>query len=115
LSAYVPARGDVAWLNLDPRTGHEESGRRPALVLSPRSYNAKTGLAVVCPLTTKTKGYAFEVLADVDGRTSAILADHVKSVDWRARRAERIATLAPPVVDRVASIVAALIGADDHA
>ena len=63
MSAYIPERGDVAWLSLDPQAGHEQAGRRPAVILSPRAYNEKTGLAIVCPLTTRLKGYAFEVLA----------------------------------------------------
>jgi mRNA interferase MazF len=111
VSRYVPQRGDVAWLNRYPQAGHEQSGRRPVLILSPKAYNQKTGLAIASPLTTKIKGYAFEVAVDVAGQRCAILADHVKSIDWHARHAQRIASVPLNVVDQVAAIVAALIGA----
>jgi mRNA interferase MazF len=112
VSDYVPERGEVIWLDLDPQAGHEQAGHRPALVLSPQSYNRKTGLAIVCPLTTKIKNYPFEVTTTIDGRRGAVLADHVKNVDWIARRAERIGVVNADLVARVASIVAALVGAD---
>ncbi|HES77312.1 MAG TPA: endoribonuclease MazF [bacterium] len=86
--AYVPDAGDIVWLNFDPQAGHEQGGHRPALVLSPASYNGKTGLMLCCPLTTQIKGYPFEV--SIDGaRASVALADQVKSLDWRARQAVR--------------------------
>lgn len=87
----VPDAGDLVWLTFDPQAGHEQAGRRPALVLSPWIYNDKAGLALVCPITTKQKGYPFEVPVDAGGITGVVLADHVKSVDWRARRAMRAA------------------------
>lgn len=92
--AYVPARGDAVWITLNPQAGHEQAGRRPAVVLSPESYNAKVGLAILCPITSQVKGYPFEVLLP-DGLPirGAILADQVKSLDWRARQAERIAAV----------------------
>jgi mRNA interferase MazF len=97
--AYVPQRGDVVWITLNPQAGHEQAGRRPALVLSPGVYNGKVGLAVLCPITSQVKGYPFEVLIpagyDVSG---AILADQVKSLDWKARKAERICTLPATIV-----------------
>lgn len=111
MTPYVPQRGDVAWLSLSPQAGHEQAGRRPVVFLSPQSYNEKTGLAVVCPLTTKTKGYSFEVPTLVAGKQGAILADHVKNIDWVARNATRIGTLPAELVDHVASIVASLVGA----
>lgn len=111
MKGYVPERGDVIWLNLNPQAGHEQAGHRPALVLSPQSYNRKTGLAVVCPLTTKIKGYPFEVPATINDRRGVVLADHVKNVDWIARRAERIGVMNTELVARVASIVASLVGA----
>ena len=94
--SYVPERGDFVWLHFDPRSGHEQSGHRPALVLSPKDYNRKVGLALFCPVSTKVKGYPFEVKVS-SGRkiTGVVLADQVKSLDWRARRAtfvERAAT-----------------------
>ena len=87
-SAYVPARGDLVWLEFDPQSGHEQSGRRPALVLSPREYNRRVGLALCCPVTSQVKGYPFEVR--ISGSTASVaLADQVKSLDWRVRRAIR--------------------------
>lgn len=84
---YVPERGDLVWLTFTPQVGHEQAGRRPALVLSPASYNGRAGLALVCPVTNQSKGYPFEVaLPEGLAVTGVILADHVRSVDWRARR-----------------------------
>lgn len=88
---YVPDAGDLVWLTFDPQAGHEQAGRRPALVLSPRIYNERAGLALVCPITTQRTGYPFEVSVDVAPIKGVVLADHVKSVDWRARRATRAA------------------------
>lgn len=91
--AYVPARGDIVWITLNPQTGHEQSGRRPGVVLSPRSYNSKTGLSVMCPVTSQIKGYPFEVVLPRGLPVSgAILSDQVKSLDWRARDMELICT-----------------------
>ena len=85
--SYVPQRGDVVWLSFDPQAGYEQAGRRPAFVLSPESYNRKTGLFLACPVTSKVKGYPFEVvLPDGVGVSGAILADQIKSLDWKARR-----------------------------
>ena len=92
--AYIPQCGDVVWITLNPQAGHEQSGRRPAVVLSPRSYNSKTGLAILCQITSQIKGYPFEVTMPPGlpiGGT--ILSDQVKSLDWRARNAELICTL----------------------
>ncbi len=86
--AYVPERGDIVWLSFDPQAGHEQAGHRPALVLSPKAYNGKTGLMLCCPMTTKVKGYPFEVVLSGD-TPSAALADQVKSLDWRARKARK--------------------------
>jgi len=87
--AYVPDAGHVVWLEFDPQAGHEQAGRRPALVMSPARYNGKTGLMVCCPMTTKIKGHPFEVLADTGGQPGAILSDQVKSLDWKVRRAKK--------------------------
>lgn len=87
MSRYVPAAGDVVWLQFTPQAGREQSGHRPALVLSPASYN-RFGLMLCCPMTTRIKGYPFEV-AIADNRESVALADQVKSLDWRARHARR--------------------------
>jgi mRNA interferase MazF len=87
--AYVPDAGDFVWLTFDPQTGREQRGRRPALVLSPRAYNAKAGLAIACPITSRVKGYPFEVLIpDGTALAGAVLCDHLKSLDWKERRAE---------------------------
>ncbi len=86
--AYTPERGDIVWLSFDPQAGHEQAGHRPALVLSPKAYNARTGLMLCCPMTTKIKGYPFEVA--VSGSTpSAALADQLKSLDTRACKAKK--------------------------
>ena len=88
---YVPDRGDFVWITLNPTAGQEQSGRRPALVVSPKSYNRRTGLCVLCPATRQIKGYAFEVeAANLDGTTCVILSDHLRNVDWRARKIELI-------------------------
>ena len=97
--AYVPERGEVVWITLNPQAGHEQSGRRPAAVLSPAEYNGKVGLAIVCPITSQIKGYPFEVLIPAGLPVSgAILADQIKSLDWRARKAEKVCILPAGVV-----------------
>jgi mRNA interferase MazF len=99
---YVPQRGDVVWVTLNPQAGHEQAGRRPALVLSPAAYNGRVGLAILCPLTNQIKGYPFEVLVPRGlSLTGAILADQVKSLDWRARKAELICALPRGTVTEV--------------
>jgi mRNA interferase MazF len=99
---YVPRRGDVVWITLNPQAGHEQAGRRPAVVLSPAAYNGKVGLAILCPITNQIKGYPFEVLIPPGMAVSgAILADQVKSLDWRARNAEWICTLPGETVNEV--------------
>ena len=85
--AYVPDAGDLVWLTFDPQAGHEQRGRRPALILSPRVYNAKARLAIACPITSHVKGYPFEVELPTTGTISGVvLADHIKNLDWEARR-----------------------------
>jgi mRNA interferase MazF len=85
--AYVPDAGDLVWLTFDPQAGHQQRGRRPALILSPRAYNAKARLAIACPITSHVKGYPFEVPLPPGGKISGVvLADHVKNLDWQARR-----------------------------
>jgi len=106
----VPDAGDIAWLAFSPQAGHEQVGRRPALVLSPASYNGKTGMMICCPMTTQIKGYPFEVVV-AKNPPSAILADQVKSLDWRARRAVRKARVADAVLQEVRAKICALIGA----
>lgn len=111
-SRYVPARGDIVWLEFDPSSGHEHAGRRPALVLSPRTYNEKVGLGLFCPITNQVKGYPFEVLLPRGLKArGAILADQVKSLDWVARNATRICQAPEAVLEQVLAKVAALLGA----
>jgi len=89
--AKVPDRGDVVWISMNPQAGHEQAGRRPALVLSPAAYNGKVGLAVLCPITSQVKGYPFEVqLPDGLPLEGVVLSDQVKSLDWKARKAKFI-------------------------
>lgn len=106
---YVPDAGDVVWISFNPQAGHEQSGHRPAVVLSPSSYNAKAGLMVCCPMTTQIKGYPFEVVL-AGQRPSAALADQVKSVDWRHRRAKRKGRISDAELAEVRGKVCALIG-----
>lgn len=107
--SYVPDRYDVVWLDFDPQAGREQAGRRPAFVLSPQSYNKVTGLFIVCPMTNQIKGYPFEVLVP-KGYTvgGAVLADHIKSLSWRARNAEFICSC-PEVAEEVLGKVGALL------
>jgi mRNA interferase MazF len=99
---HLPDRGDVVWIALNPQAGHEQAGRRPALVISPAAYNGKVGLALLCPITNQVKGYPFEVLIPPGfAVTGVVLADQVKSLDWRARRADLIGALPEAVVGEV--------------
>jgi mRNA interferase MazF len=91
VDGYAPDRGDVVWLSFSLQAGHEQAGRRPALIISPRAYNQRVGLAISCPITSQVKGYPFEVSLGSEGRTrGVVLSDQVKILDWRARRAEFI-------------------------
>lgn len=101
-SRYVPDRGDLVWLQFDPQAGHEQAGRRPALVLSPRAYNSKVGLGLFCPVTSQVKGYPFEVTLPPDRPVSGvILADQIKSLDWRTRHAEFVCSTSTGTFDEV--------------
>ena len=108
---YVPERGDVIWISLDPQAGHEQRGRRPALVLSPGAYNGRVGLALLCPITSQVKGYPFEVaLPDGLAVTGVVLADQVKSLDWRARQCARICAIPEQLVVHVLRRLDTLLG-----
>jgi len=99
---YVPRRGDAVWMTLFPQAGHEQSGRRPAVVLSPEAYNAKVGLALFCPVTSQVKGYPWEVrIPDGLAISGVVLADQVKSLDWRSRSAVRICALPDVTVGEI--------------
>ena len=106
--AYIPDRGHIIWINFDPQAGHEQARHRPALVLSPKAYNRKTSLCVLCPMTSRIKGYPFEVLVD-EGEPSAVLADQVKSLDWRARKAKKKGKVEDDVLAEVISKLSVLI------
>ena len=110
MAAYVPDRGDVVWITLSPQAGHEQAARRPALVLSPKEYNRKVGLALFCPITKEVKDYPFEVLIP-DGLNVAgvILSDQVRSLDWRARKAELICSLPKSVVEEALQKLTAVL------
>ena len=88
--ARVPGRGDVLWLDLNPTRGHEQRGRRPVLVVSPKEYNAKSGLALVCPITSHAKGYPFEIELKIKAVHGVVLVDQIRSIDWTERSAERV-------------------------
>ncbi|MCX6799932.1 MAG: endoribonuclease MazF [Candidatus Falkowbacteria bacterium] len=90
INNYIPDRGDLVWVNFNPQRGHEQSGKRPALVLSPLEYNKKTGLALMCPITSQIKGYPFEVIIKEKKIVGAIIADQVRSLDWQERRVKFI-------------------------
>ena len=106
---YVPDSGDIVWLNFTPQAGHEQAGHRPALVLSPASYNQKSSLMLCCPITTQEKGYPFEVVLSGSPR-SVVLSDQVKSVDWRIRRAKRKGNATHRELVEVRSKILALLG-----
>ena len=106
---YVPDSGDVVWLAFDPQAGHEQAGHRPALVISPAAYNAKTGLMVCCPMSTKIKGYPFEVVTSVDGLECAVLSDQVKSLDWKVRKAKKKAAVSADVMLHVRAKIKTLL------
>lgn len=106
---YVPDASEVVWLEFDPQAGHEQAGHRPALVISPASYNSKTGLMVCCPLSTKIKGYPFEVVVEVDGVECAVLSDQVKSLDWKVSRARKKAVVPADVMLHVRAKIKALL------
>jgi mRNA interferase MazF len=99
---FVPQRGDVVWITLNPQAGHEQAGRRPAIILSPQAYNAKVGLALLCPITSQVKGYPFEVAIPAGLPVAGvILSDQIRSLDWRARKAEWVCSLPPETIAEI--------------
>lgn len=106
---YVPDRGDVVWIDFNPQAGHEQTGKRPALVLSPKAYNEQVGLMLCCPITTKIKGYPFEVSITAIDRPGVVLSDQIKSVDWRARNAKKAGTVERALVRDVIAKTKALL------
>ena len=109
MTGYVPDEGDIVWLDFDPQAGHEQAGNRPALVLSPRTYNGMQSLMLCCPMTTKIKGHPWEVPLHAHPN-SVVLADQVKSLDWRACNAEKKGTASLEELIRVRKLAKALIG-----
>ena len=112
-SERVPERGDAVWIDFNPQAGSEQAGRRPALVLSPGAYNGKVGLALLCPITRQVKGYPFEVVIPPGLKVGGvILADQVRSLDWRARNAEVVASLPADSIDEVLEKIGLLLARD---
>lgn len=106
----MPDRGDVVWLQFHPQSGQEQAGHRPALVVSPRPYNERVGLALFCPVTSQVKGYPFEVVLPAGGKAEgAVLADQLKSLDWRSRKARKFARVAPEIVKEVLEKIRVLV------
>lgn len=107
---YIPSKGDIVWLSFDPQSGHEQAGHRPAMVISPKEYNEKVGLALFCPITSRVKNYPFEVRIQVQDKIDgAILSDQLKSLDWRARDARLIAKAPVEIVEEVLTKLRLLI------
>lgn len=107
---YVPDRGDIVWLQFNPQAGHEQAGHRPALVLSPATYNRLSGLMLCCPMTSRKKGYPFEVVVtDASDQPSVVLADQVKSLDWKVRKAVKKGTASRDVITETLSKLQALL------
>jgi mRNA interferase MazF len=109
VKSYVPEKGDLVWLNFTPQSGHEQAGRRPAVVISPSEYNVKTGLGIFCPLSSKEKGYPFEVKIKNDRISGVVLSDHLKSLDWESRKAELISKVTEKELDEILEKIKVLI------
>lgn len=108
-AAYIPERGDVVWTDFNPQAGREQAGKRPALVLSPKTYNARTGLAVMVPITSHLKGYPFEVAIQIKTVKGVALADHLKNLDWQVRGVKLVGTVPPAVLAEVTTKVSLLL------
>ena len=109
MAIYVPDEGDIVWLNFTPQCGHEQAGRRPAVVLSPKVYNKRSGLMVCVPITNQIKGYPFEVVFSGSGASGAALADQVKSLDWKSRQAERKGQATPAEIAEIKGKIKTLL------
>lgn len=115
MAAYVPDRGDVVWLNFDPQAGHEQGGRRPAIVVSPRNYNKASGLGLFCPVTNRVKGYPFEVPLPPGGpATGVALADQMRNLDWIARKVEFIGEVDEEVLAELLEKLRPLVALEDE-
>jgi mRNA interferase MazF len=109
VSQYVPERGDIVWLQFDPQAGHGQVGHRPVLVLSPSRYNKLRGMMICCPMSSRIKGYPFEVVVSRD-TPSVVFSDQIKSLDWRARKAIHKDKASPEVLAEVQAKLAILLG-----
>ena len=111
--SYCPEAGDFIWIDLDPAAGHEQSGRRPAIVLSPRSYNAAAGLCVICPITSRVRNYPFEAILPDDGNVrGVVLADQPRSISWEQRPIKHAGRAPDALLTEVRERLAALLGID---
>ena len=106
---YIPERGDIVWLDFNPQLGHEQRGRRPALTLSFKAYNEKIGLALFCPITSKVKGYPFEVALELKKIKGSVLSDQIKSLDWRERNIEFIEKIGDKKMEEVIEKIEVII------
>ena len=106
---YIPEQGDIVWVDFNPTKGHEQQCKRPAIILSRKEYNKATGLAVVCPVTSQVKGYPFEVVVNTEKIQGAILADQVRSIDWKDRKVSFIIKCNTPLLGEVKEKLATLI------
>jgi len=106
---YIPDRGDIVWLNFNPQSGHEQKGKRPAVVISPKEYNEKTGLGLFCPITSAIKNYPFEVIIENEKITGVVLSDQIKSLDWETRKIEFIIKEADDRVDEIIDKIGVLL------
>lgn len=109
--SYIPDRGDIVWLEFNPQAGYEQAGHRPALVVSPKAYNEKVGLALFCPITSNIKGYPFEVVLPEKHKVSgAILSDQIKSLDWQMRKAKWITSVPKDVLEELLAKILTILG-----
>jgi len=106
---YTPERGDIVWLNFNPQSGHEQKGKRPAIVISPKEYNEKTGLALFCPITSAIKNYPFEVKIKNKKINGVVLSDQIKSLDWKTRKIEFIAKETADIINTVIDKIGVLL------
>jgi mRNA interferase MazF len=106
---YIPERGDIVWLNFDPQSGHEQKGKRPAIVISPKEYNEKVGLGLFCPITSKIKNYPFEVIIESKKINGVVLSDQIKSFDWRSREIEYITKASSEKIEEIINKINVLI------
>jgi len=106
---YIPERGDIVWINFDPQSGHEQKGKRPAIVLSPKEYNKKVGLGLFCPITSKIKKYPFEVEITSKKIIGVVLSDQIKSFDWRTREIEFISKVTSDKIEEIINKFSVLI------